>query len=179
MTDGAERPEGQPGTAGVQGTVKSRAVELDLLDIRCRAQAANKGYMTLVVSPMQTLALLDRLAAAEAERDDHMMLYDAAIATIKRLRERGNALAATLRLIMARMRGPGESYSSSFERTAQEFYEATGLMAPGKHQPPEMGDNNQERQANWDEWVANRNREIWDDTSSAIAGWDALNKEQP
>lgn len=56
-----------------------------------------------------------------------------------------------MRLALEQWRKPDEGYSAYFERQAERFYRATGLMAPGKSQPLEMAscDNDDERQAAW------------------------------
>lgn len=58
----------------------------------------------------------------------------------------------TLVLIDAIWRRPDEGHSDYFERMAADFHRQTGLMAPGKSQPLEMGDNETKRRAAWEEF---------------------------
>ena len=47
------------------------------------------------------------------------------------------------------------TYTARFEQDADEFYRATGFMAPGRSVPAAMGGYDEDqRQAEWDRWVA-------------------------
>ena len=65
-------------------------------------------------------------------------------------------------------------YSERFEKQAEEFYRATGFMAPGKSVPMEMSStqNEEQRTAAWDEWQVARQQRFRDDMIAAATALD-------
>ena len=67
------------------------------------------------------------------------------------------------------------SYTARYEQDADEFYRATGFMAPGRSVPMAMGGYDEDqRQAEWDKWIAEQQDLFrW----ALLAGAAALRRE--
>lgn len=61
-----------------------------------------------------------------------------------------------------------------YEKLAREFYQATGLMAPGKDSPAAMGGMHTlaERRAAWEDWIGLRQERK--DAYEKVARWIVL-----
>ena len=77
----------------------------------------------------------------------------AAVLELLDIAERAEAACAEMRaaleIVRSVWRRPDEGHTAYFERMAADFYQETGLVAPGKSQPLEMGNNEAERTAAW------------------------------
>lgn len=88
-------------------------------------------------------------------------------------RAEGEALAVALERVMEQWRRPDENASAYFERQAERFYKATGMLPPGKSEPLEMASVNrdEERRAAWESFV----NEPYNAARAALARWRQSN----
>lgn len=126
----------------------------DLRDARARIVALEaECALARGLSRDVTTALENR--NADLERKEHEC--DALAECVAHWTAERNALAAhcerlgeALESVRKNWRRPDEGRTEYFERMAEDFYRATGFMAPGKSQPLEMGDHDEvERQRAW------------------------------
>lgn len=64
-----------------------------------------------------------------------------------------------------------EDAATRFERIADEFYRATGLLRPGKSAPMEMGgaEHDELRRTTWNAWTALRSAAVTEAMRAALA----------
>lgn len=119
--------------------------------------------------------LLEANARAHAgEPSDVARQMAIAATTIKLLRAERERLRALL-LELSEDRPGFSSHLAVFERLAQQFYDETGIMAPGKSVPVPMCDRwrDGEREDAWRKWLTARR----EDQDARIS--EALEEEKP
>lgn len=119
--------------------------------------------MTLPLDHLETLASADELSGDDAATLAEGVL--ALVAEVRRLRRVEEAAK-----LAARWLGDHRDPTGTFEDIGDWFYRETGFLRPGKSDPLECGDRDEERRRAWDEWVTGKRDLIVDALAAALRG---------